>query len=600
MTAPVLEQLRLRAVAREPGMPSRAVLAVAAAVAMAAAFPPANQWWAAPVSVGLLALATKGVRLAQAAMLGTAAGAVFFASSLAWLRVIGWDAYLVTVLLCAGWWALLLTAQALLQRQSLWPLSVPLAWVVVEAGRGALPLGGFPWLRLAHSQVDGPLSPALSVVGAAGVTFLVALAGTAAAWGLLNAQRMRPRQFGVGAVAAASLALATTWAVGSAHGTAREGPTARVAVVQGGGSEVSEDGGARVRDVLGRHARLTMTLAPAGEQLDLVVWPESASDLDPFADAGAARVISAAARSVGAPILVGATIASAARPGRLENTALAWDPAEGPGDRYVKRNLVPFGEYVPFGDVLRPLIGRLAAVPRDFVPGPGPALLRAGDLRVASVLCFEVAFDSTVREAMQMPAQLLVVQSNNATYTGTAEPVQQLLISRARAIEHGVSVAVASTTGVSAFIAPDGSVVSMLDDGEAGTLTADVVLRTEQTAATRWGGWVESALVLAGLLAVALSASRVACQSHGGSTAKVARRLGDGLPRLLGGRGPGSRQPPHPHPGGFLDEPPHQPGDAQGSDEQDGNRGGVRKPAVEARGSEGGSPESEPDDVRHV
>ena len=571
---------------REPSLPIRLVLVVAGAVAMVAAFPPANQWWAAPVSVGLLSLATMGARVGQAAMLGTAAGAIFFGSSLAWLEVIGWDAYLLTIGLSAGWWALLLAAQAVLQRQPLWPLSVPLAWVVVEAARGSLPLGGFPWLRLAHSQVDGPASPALSVVGMAGVTFLVALAGTGVAWGLLNAEWTSPRRVAVRGIAAASLAVAAVAmasAFGSAQGTPRGGPTARVAVVQGGASEVSEEGGARIRDVLRRHVRLTLDLAASGDPVDLVVWPESASDVDPFADADAARAISSTARSVGAPILVGATVASSANPGRLENTALVWDPDFGPGDRYVKRNLVPFGEYVPFRSVLQPLIGRLDAVPRDFVPGPGPALLRAGDLAVASVLCFEVAFDSTVREAMQLPAQLLVVQSNNATYTGSAEPVQQLLITRARAIEHGIYVAVASTTGVSAIIAPDGSVLNSLDDGEAGTLVADVVLRTDQTAATRWGGWLEAFLVVIGLLAIVLSASRVAWQSNGRGTAGVSRGLGNGLAGLLGGRGPGSRQPSHPLPGRLLDESPHQPRDAQGPEQQEGDRGGVRQSTVDAQ-----------------
>jgi apolipoprotein N-acyltransferase len=95
----------------------------------------------------------------------------------------------------------------------------------------------------------------------------------------------------------------------------------------------------------------------------------------------------------------------------------------------------------------------------------------------------------------------MTIQTNNATYAHTGQPEQQLAMSRLRAIEHGRTVLIASTSGISAIIRPDGSFAGELGESGAGYLVAKVPLRDEMTISDRLGGWPEAAAVV---VAVAL------------------------------------------------------------------------------------------------
>ena len=86
---------------------------------------------------------------------------------------------------------------------------------------------------------------------------------------------------------------------------------------------------------------------------------------------------------------------------------------------------------------------------------------------------------------------MLVVQTNNATYAGTALPLQQLNIERLRAIENDRTVVVAATTGISARITPDGSVEPILENGEVGSFVVEVAPRANLTPGARFGPYIE-------------------------------------------------------------------------------------------------------------
>jgi apolipoprotein N-acyltransferase len=190
---------------------------------------------------------------------------------------------------------------------------------------------------------------------------------------------------------------------------------------------------------------------------------------------------------------------------KLSNTAIVWTPGAGPGERYVKQHPVPFGEYIPYRSFFRTFSDKVDLVAKDFVGGDRTGLLRLGPATVGDVICFEVAYDGLVREPVRQGADLLVVQTNNATFGYTNESVQQLAMSRLRAIESGRSVVHISTVGISAVIRPDGTVVRRSGHFDQEVLEADVPLRTDRTVATRVGAapeWilagVGTALVLAG------------------------------------------------------------------------------------------------------
>jgi apolipoprotein N-acyltransferase len=240
---------------------------------------------------------------------------------------------------------------------------------------------------------------------------------------------------------------------------------------------------------------------------NLVVWPENSSDIDPLRNQDAYQEISDAADSLGVPLLVGAVLQG---PGDMvSNTAIVWGPSSsavpGPGERYVKRHPVPFGEYIPYRSFFRIFSDKVDLVARDFAAGNKVGVLQLGPARIGDVICFEVAYDDIVRDTIRGGAQLLVVQTNNATFGYTDESVQQLAMSRVRAVEADRAVVHISTVGVSALIEPDGSVIDRSGLFTRDLLGARLPLHSGFTVATRVGVWPEVILAVAGCLAVGLS-----------------------------------------------------------------------------------------------
>ena len=143
--------------------------------------------------------------------------------------------------------------------------------------------------------------------------------------------------------------------------------------------------------------------------------------------------------AIGVPILVGAVLEQPA--GRLSNVTIVWRPRgsahPGRGRRYVKRHPVPFGEYIPYRSFFRPVQprGRPGRARTSLAGRPGRRADRRSGARLGDLICFEVAYDDLVRDAVRGGAQLLVVQTNNATFGYTDETEQQLAMSRLRAVE---------------------------------------------------------------------------------------------------------------------------------------------------------------------
>ncbi|MDP9416538.1 MAG: apolipoprotein N-acyltransferase, partial [Actinomycetota bacterium] len=322
------------------------------------------------------------------------------------------------------------------------------------------------------------------------------------------ARRFRPAPVGVaaiiGAVAVPAAALLIPLPTGGTPTTA--------ALVQGNVPRPGLDFHGEREQVLRNHVRATNKLATAiaegrTARPDFVIWPENSSDIDPFANPDAGRLIQQAVDAVGVPVLVGAVV-NGPGPDYVSNTGIVWSPETGPGARYVKRHPVPFGEYIPFRSQLSGRIARLDQIPRDFYAADRPGVLDVGPARVGDVICFEVAYDGLVRDVVDGGANILVVQTNNATYNRTNQPYQQMALSRLRAVEHGRAVLVASTSGISAVVSPDGRVRSQTRELTAQTLVADVPLRTGRTVAYRVGAWPEWTLALLGLAAAAYAVAR--------------------------------------------------------------------------------------------
>ncbi|MDP9431558.1 MAG: apolipoprotein N-acyltransferase [Actinomycetota bacterium] len=490
-----------------------AAVAVLSGLLLSAAFPPVAWPVLAVPAVAGLTWVCHGRRPVAAAGLGFAAGMAFFLSLMDWLQFLGPDALVAVAALQALFFAATGAALSLLTRLPAWPLWTACWWVAIELARGRVPWGGLPWGRLAFSQVGTPLQNYAAVGGLALITFAVALVAGLMLWALLEGVRAgrRTRAALAVAVTAAMVGVGALIPVPTGGESAGGPASATVALVQGNVPRLGLDAFAQRRAVLDNHADATTRLADditAGRQPrpDVVIWPENASDLDPYAEPEARRVIDQAVRAVGTPVLVGAVVG--AGPRLVENSGIVWDPASGPGERYIKRHLVPFGEYLPMRDLLTRFIERFEMIPRDFRAGTKPGVLQLGPVTIGDVMCFEVAFDAAVRDAVTGGGRVIVVQTNNASYGDSAQTYQQLAMGRLRAIEHGRTVLVAATSGVSAVITPDGGVVRQSDIFTAETLVERVALRDSLTLADRLGPAPEWLLTATALLALAAALRR--------------------------------------------------------------------------------------------
>ena len=479
--------------------------------------PPRELWWLAPIVFAVLWAVLHG-RPARAGFgYGLAFGLGFFVPLLSWAgEFVGPLPWLALATVEALVLALAGAGVAVVSRLPAAPLWAAGVWVAAEALIGRAPFGGFPWGRVAFGQPSGIFLPLAAIGGAPLLTAAVVLTGFGAGELLrrVSTGSLRPLgssavEFGrlrtvvVPALLAGGPLVAGILAAPMVATTTIDG-SAVVALVQGNVPRAGLDFNAQRRAVLDNHVARTMTLAAdvaAGRypRPALVIWPENSSDIDPLRNPDARAVIDRAARAIGVPILVGAVLRTG--DGHTTNTAMVWNPRTGPGQRHDKRPM-PFAEYIPYRNFFRlfsPYVDRAG----DFVPGNGDSAVDVGPARVGIAICSEVMFDDLVRQGVQSGAQLLAVPTNNATFGFTEMTYQQQAISRVRAVEHGRTVLVAATSGVSAVIAPDGAVEQQTKLFTPDALVARVPLRSGTTLATRLGPTPEWLLVTLGLLGVA-------------------------------------------------------------------------------------------------
>src|SRR5215831_7620124 len=490
---PVPAQPRPR---REQGLPADPMLAlpwallaaVAGGLALTAAFPPVAVWPLAPLGPALLVLALQGRSLRASVLAGLLFGLAFFVPLLSWLINVAWYAWAALAVAEAVIFALLCAGQRVLLSLRAWPVAVAGWWVAAEALRGRWPYA-FPWGRLAMSQAGTPAAPWAAVGGAPLLTFLLALTGSTLAWLVLRRRPIPALAF------AGALGLTLAGALLPVDPVPPGTPTATVAAVQGNVPHARDlPGLLRASTVTENHAAATERLAAqvkAGRKPapDLVIWPENATDLDPRFYPPVFGTIAAAVRAIGRPVLVGEVLEDPQR-----NVGQLWTPARGPGPLYVKRQLVPFGEYIPFRGLLSHITSLVALQPHDFTAGRRPVVFHVGRIRLGDVICYEVGFDGLVSSEVRAGANLLTVQTNDATFEvdgQRGESLQQLAMARIRAVETDRAVIVASTTGVSAVIAPDGSLVARTGTWRQAVLESRVPLLHTITLAIRLGGWPE-------------------------------------------------------------------------------------------------------------
>ena len=526
-----------------PGFGTRwaLLISVAGGAAVYVSFPPLDAWPLAALGPALLVIALTGRSLRASFCCGLAFGLALFMPLLTWLLNVAWYAWFALAGAEAVIFAVLTVGQRLLLRLPGWPVAVAGWWVCAEALRDRWPFA-FPWGRLAMSQSVAPDVRWVALGGVPLLSFLVALTGAMIARAVLSflgrdsppqtpphggaarppeppraplggATRLPwPRWLwpAVAAVVTAGLVLAGGFLPVDPTAGA---PTAEVGAIQGDvpharnlPQQVNDN------DVTQNQVVATLKLVAgvkAGRMPapDVLVWPEDAVGLDPFQDPALYAELAATADAFGRPILVGEVLQNPQR-----NVGQLWVPGRGPTTLYVKRQLVPFGEYIPFRGIISSFSSLPSLQPVNFTAGHRAVVFDVGkNVRLGDVICYEVGFDNLVRSEVTAGANLLAVQSNDADFEidgQLGETEQQTAMARIRAIESDRAVVYASTTGESTIIAPDGAVITRSGVWRQAILEARVPLVSYRTLADRVGGWPEYLIVMLTVLALAWAVVR--------------------------------------------------------------------------------------------
>jgi apolipoprotein N-acyltransferase len=475
-------------------------VAAAAGLALPLAFAPFDLYPLAVLCTATLFLSWEGVTPRVAARRGFLFGAGAFLTGTYWIyisvRFFGEAPLFVALPLMLGlvavmglYFALLgfaatrwLRAPGLLR----WLLAWPAAWVLVEWLRGWV-LSGFPWLSLGYSQIDGPLAGLAPVLGVYGVSWAVAISAGAVTAMICDGRRRR---------GAAVLVLAAVWAGSAALDTVRwtlpAGEPLRASLLQGAVEQQVKWNPEQLAPTLALYRRLTR----AHWDSDLIVWPEAAIPTLAQRVDGYLRALHEEARRHGTSIVLGIPLYDPDAD-QYHNAVLVMDQTL---QVYAKRHLVPFGEYFPVPDAVRSWM-RLHNLPyTDFAPGDAdPAPYRVAGEKIALSICYEDAYGT--EQLGYLPAATLIVNvSNDAWFGDSIAPHQHLQIARMRAREAGRFQLRATNTGVSAIIAPDGTLVQTSPQFAPHVLTADVQPHTGSTPYMTLGN---RAVIIAVLMALA-------------------------------------------------------------------------------------------------
>jgi apolipoprotein N-acyltransferase len=469
-------------------------LAVTTGILYATLFAPLNFAFAAWVALVPLIWAVDGKSPARAALLAGCFGFVTTLIITAWLAPTSSDYFersalttiafvvVVAALSIAPYFALAFGLLAYVQPRVgrfVWLAMIPLAWVSAEYARSQLGLRS-SWSLLGTSQIGSPLLRQLAdITGVYGVSGLIAMGNAVLAEALRvictregHTRSLEPKPRGP--VLQLGCAFAGLLALAIAHGSERMGEESNaegtdVAIVQGNVDQSLRWKRGEALRVLRRYADLSEdALGSEAGPPDLIVWPESALQ-NPVRDTLYGPALARLVAKLDTTIVLGA-------PRRDEegnyNSASILEPGVAIRD-YDKMRLLPFSEVHPI-DLLTARPTRGDDHVADYVAGTRAGIFDWRGQRLGILICFEAIYPEMARTLAANGASVIFNLSNDGWFRGTGGPEQHLQQVIFRAIESGVPVVRATSTGISAVISPTGEIVAQLADGESGVLRARI------------------------------------------------------------------------------------------------------------------------------
>ena len=432
------------------------LLSTLSGLLLSAAFEPIAMWWLAPIAI---ALEMYALSRSDGKFLSVLAFALTFN-----LVLLHWTSIYVGslpwIILATG---LTLFYLPLVAVKRLGMSFFPVIFIVLEEIRNHFPFQGFGWARIAYSQADAPYAKIAAHGGAVALSAITVLIG-------LFIFHLSQKQLNFLILLPIALVFIPNNVAINA--------TTNALLIQGNVPKLGLDFNSRATEVFNNHVKETEAALQSKKEVDFILWPENAVDVDPFRNPDVFETLN----TYTTPLILGAIVN---RDKEVLNTSILWTKKK--QNVYVKQHLTPFGEYIP----LRALASKISPLVddvRDFSAGNESIIFSIGAAKIAPIICFELLDDQILHVAAKS-SNLLAVQTNSATFGDSAESAQQLQITRIRAIEHSRNVLSVSTTGYSAVIDYNGQVLQKSDMGTAEHLYAQVGLISNTSPRDRIGDW---------------------------------------------------------------------------------------------------------------
>ncbi len=356
-------------------------------------------------------------------------------------------------------------------------LLFPALWVLTEWARGWV-MTGFPWIWAGYSQTQGPLKELASIIGALGLSFLIAM--LAGALALCFSKRYKSLLILLPIIAAAA------WVAPKLTQIKPTGESVKVALVQGNIPQSMKWEPEALWPTLLKY----MDLSREHFDADIIVWPEAAipapeSMVQDFLD-NANKVANLNHTSIITGIIsrqhdefYNSLIVLGNHNQKQQDTP---DYESDGSNQFKKHHLLPIGEFVPFEALLRPIAPFFNLPMSSFARGDYQQQnLSAVGHKIAPAICYEIAFPEQLRDSVNLGTDLLLTVSNDAWFGTSNGPLQHMEIAQMRAIELGRPLVRATNNGVTAVVDEQGNITAALPQFETGVLSATIPLVTGQT-----------------------------------------------------------------------------------------------------------------------
>ncbi|QOL24502.1 apolipoprotein N-acyltransferase [Thalassotalea sp. LPB0316] len=491
-------------------------LSFVAGLILVFAYAPYSHWWLPLIILPMFLALIDGKSIKHATQACFSFGLGWFSAGISWVHV-SIDQFggmplvvslLLMLLLClylalypmlAGYLASKLSATKTLHLG----LFVS-TWLVCEYLRSIV-LTGFPWLSLGYSQIDSPLAVLAPVIGEIGITaYLLALS-----YILVRVIRSSNKLPWAVSLIVFSVCLISASALQWVKPT---GNSVKVALAQGNiAQSIKWDDEQEWPTML-----MYLDMARANYDADIIVWPESAiPTLEPMAQDYLDLVNQSAGMNDSAIItgILDYNFETKSYYNALITLGNSQTESKTTGDyfynhsnRFYKHHLLPIGEFVPFGDLLRPLAPFFNLPMSSFSRGDYVQQnLKAKGIDILPLICFEIAFPNQLAANFTNQTQLLLTVSNDAWFGTSHGPHQHMEIARMRALEFGRPLVRSTNTGVTAAVDHQGQFIDKLPQFEQAVLKTEVALVQGFTPYSRLGNVPVFIVALLSFIAISLT-----------------------------------------------------------------------------------------------